>query len=80
MPSQRQSRRTKAHASARVQKAIAYSEFMHAQAALDSAWFTDDGDDGYPRSCRACDGDGRDKWNDYLFECERCGGTGREGW
>lgn len=31
-------------------------------------------------ACRACDGDGRDRYSDYLFECEHCGGTGREEW
>jgi DnaJ-class molecular chaperone len=79
----RQSRRLKAHASARLQHAHAYSEHMHAQAALDAECFTDDGsdrDDGGIGPCRTCDGDGRDKWNDYAMECPHCGGTGREGW
>lgn len=79
MPTMRTTRRTKAHASARLQKAYAYSEYMHAQAALDAECFTDEGSD-HPRSCRACDGDGRDRYSDHLLECEHCGGTGREGW
>jgi len=38
----------------------------------DSAWFTDDGDDGGIGPCSACDGDGRDPMTDYILE--------REGW
>jgi len=80
MPSQRQSRRTKAHASARLQKGCtAWWGFVPF---YDAECFTDDGsewDDGGIGPCRACDGDGRDKWSDYAFECEHCGGTGREG-
>jgi hypothetical protein len=72
----RQSRRTKAHASARQQQAYAYSEHMHAQAALDAECFTDDGDDT-PRTCSACEGEVM--WNGWSFECPHCGGTGREG-
>ena len=80
MSTMRQARRTTARRVAAVAQQIAYSEYMHAQAALDAECFTDDGDDGYPRTCRACDGDGGDRYSDYLFECEHCGGTGREEW
>jgi DnaJ-class molecular chaperone len=70
----RQSRRTKAHASARRQRTGITLLWL----ALDAECFTDDGDDG-PRACRACDGDGSDPMTDYVLECPHCGGTGREG-
>lgn len=37
----------------------------------------DDEDDATDGACPACDGDGRDKWNDYILPCSSCGGTGR---
>ena len=73
----RHTRRLKAHASARLQQAQAYSERMHALHALEDEF---DPDDRFDRACPACDGDGGDRYSDYLFECEHCGGTGREEW
>jgi hypothetical protein len=80
MPTLRESRRLKAHASARLQKARAYSEHMNALHALEDEFDHDDHDDRFGRVCPACDGDGGDRYSDYLFECEHCGGTGREEW
>jgi hypothetical protein len=79
MPSLRQARRTKAHASARLHKAYAYSEHMHALHALEDEfeWWEDVRPDR--PACAVCDGDGDDKWNDRLLACPECGGTGREG-
>lgn len=28
-------------------------------------------------TCDYCDGDGGDKWNDYILPCPKCGGDGR---
>lgn len=79
MPAMRTSRRTKAHASARLQKAYAYSEHMHAQAALDDEYW--DGDDiDRDLTCRHCDGTGGDRWNDGILPCEHCDGEGYEWW
>ena len=72
MPSQRQSRRTKAHASARLQQAIS----AMLREALDAECFTDDGSDG-PVTCSVCEGEVM--WDGWSFACPHCGGTGREG-
>jgi len=37
----------------------------------------DDCDDDEDDTCPDCDGDGGDKWCDYILECPTCGGTGR---
>lgn len=29
-----------------------------------------------PGPCHACDGDGRDRWNDGITPCDLCGGDG----
>jgi len=31
----------------------------------------------FDNTCPDCDGDGGDKWCDYILECPTCGGTGR---
>jgi hypothetical protein len=82
MPTLRQSRRLKAHASARQQKAQAYSEHMHALHALEDEFDDWDGDDGPGRdlTCRHCDGTGGDRWNDGITPCEHCDGEGYEWW
>lgn len=55
-----------------------YSECMHAQAALDDEWDYWDGDEERNRTCRHCDGTGRDQWNDGITPCEHCDGEGYE--
>ncbi len=57
----------------------AYSEFMHAQAALEDEF--DDSDD-YRRdlTCSHCSGTGGDPWNDGILPCEHCDGEGYEWW
>lgn len=77
MPALRQIRRTKAHATARTAMQIAYSEAMHAQAALDDDW-DGDGDPVRDRTCRYCGGDGGNPWDDYISECPQCLGEGVE--
>ena len=57
----------------------AYSEAMHAQAALEDEF--DDGD-GYHGNvtCSHCSGTGGDPWNDGITPCEHCDGEGYEWW
>lgn len=55
-----------------------YSEYMHAQAALDDDW---DGDfEQRDRTCHYCSGSGGDPWNDGILPCEHCDGEGYEWW
>jgi hypothetical protein len=84
MPTMRQTRRAIARRVAAIAQQIAYSEHMHAQAALDDDFDGWDGDDAYVRdrdlTCRHCDGTGGDRWNDGIMPCEHCDGEGYEWW
>ena len=64
------------HQAAKAKAEQEYSEFMHAQGALD------DWDDCEPRdtACRYCGGTGGDPWNDGITPCEHCDGEGYEWW
>lgn len=55
-----------------------YSEFMHAQAAMDDDW---DGEfEPRDATCSHCSGTGGDPWNDGITPCEFCDGEGYRWW
>lgn len=55
-----------------------YSEYMHAQAALDDDW---DGEfEPRDTTCHYCSGTGGDPWNDGITPCDHCDGEGYEWW
>lgn len=58
-----------------------YSEYMHAQAAMDD-WYDDwDGESGRRDiTCSECSGTGGDRWNDFITPCQFCDGEGVRWW
>lgn len=72
----RQAART-THQVAKAKAQQEYSEYMHAQAALDDDCWDDQERD---TTCRHCHGTGGDPWNDGITPCEHCDGEGYEWW
>jgi hypothetical protein len=64
----------------RARAAQEYSEYMHAQAAMDDDWWEYDDSQERDLTCRACSGTGGDPWNDGITPCERCDGEGYQWW